>query len=307
MKKKILIFGGSGLLGSNYIRSYSKKHMILATYFNNKLKYSKSSNIKSIKLDIKMSYQKILLKLKSFKPDYIFNFSGISDIDYCENNKRECHNVIFNGLKKIIKISKNYKAYLIHISTDSLFNNNKKFKSENSKLVPLNYYSKLKIQCEKYLLKNYNNHLIVRTRFFGFSFKKQKNNFFEQILEKLKKKQIIYCYDNVFSTPIGVQNLVTILDKLSDIKLIGIFNIVSNERISRYRFAHKVAKIFKLNEKLIMNAKYIKKKQKMKKLLDTSLSNLKIQKKLKFKIEKINESLKNLKNEKKNSSYSSSF
>ena len=216
MKKKILLFGGSGLLGSNYIKRYGKKHTILATYLKNKPKFDKSLNIKLVKLNIKDNYSDLISKFNKFDPELILNFSGISDVEFCERNKTLCNLIIYQGLKKIVKISKFYKSYLIHISTDSLNNNNKKFNSEKNKLFSENYYSNLKIKSEKYLNENYNKFAIIRTRFFGYSMQNYKFNFFEQILDKLKKNRILYCYDNVFSTPISVQNLISILEKISE-------------------------------------------------------------------------------------------
>jgi len=307
VKKKILIFGGSGLLGTNYIKTYGKKNIILATYFKNRPKFKELSNIKLIKIDIKMTHQKIIKKLKKFKPDYIFNFSGISSVDYCEKKKKECNAVIFRGLKKIVKISKFYNSYLVHISTDSLFGHNEKFKSENKKFISLNYYSKLKIDCEKYLKNNYNNCLIVRTRFFGYTFKNKKENFFEEILQNLDCNKKVFCYENVYSTPISVENLIKILEKFSNKKITGVFNIVSNERVSRYEFARTVAKIFKLDKNLIKKIKLDNKKERIKRTFDTSLSNLKMKNKIKFKFDTLRKSLIKLKNEKKNSSCSSCF
>ena len=181
---------------------------------------------------------------------------------------------------------------MINISTDSLYDGKKKFYTENSKTKSLNYYSKLKLKTERYLLSNIKNSLIVRTRFYGKSLFK-KNNFFEEIIISLKNRKTVNCYSNVYSTQISVINLIKIFDECFKKKIYGIYNIVGDERLSRLEFAMRIAKVYKLNHKLINPIKFNFKKSFPKKPLDTSLSNKKIKKIIKTNIMKINKSLIN--------------
>tara|TARA_B100001248_G_scaffold262361_1_gene257762 strand:- start:848 stop:1744 length:897 start_codon:yes stop_codon:yes gene_type:complete len=295
-KKKILILGGSGLLGLNFIRKFSSEYEILATYNQHKPNKSLLKNTRFIKLKINKNFKNFKKTIFNFKPDYVFNFLAISEIEICEKNKENCKKVFFESLKNALRISKKYNCKFIHISTDTVYNEKNEYNSETSKLGYKNYYTYLKILCEKYLKKNYSNYLILRGRFFGYSLTKK--NFFEQILFKLKNNQKIICYDNMYSTPLGVvnfcENLKTLLEK--DKK--GIFNISSNTKISRYKFAILVSKIFNLNSKFIIRGKYILKKHPTKKNLNTSIDNSKIKKINGIKIETIRKSLIILKNEK---------
>ena len=87
-------------------------------------------------------------------------------------------------------------------------------------------------------------------------------------------------------------------------KKTGIFNISSNIKISRYAFAKQTAKIFNLDNKLIIRTKYLNKKN-INKPLNSSISNKKIKRIKEVKIMSVIQSLKKLKYEEKNSSYSS--
>jgi len=301
-KKKILIFGGSGLAGLNFIKLFSKKYKILASYNLNKPKISKFQNIQFLKIDILSPYKEIKKQVKLFKPNYVFNFSAISEVDLCERNKKFCKKVLFEGFKKALKIAKCFDSKFVQISTDTIFDQKNIINHENSKLDHKNYYSYLKIHCEKYLAKNYSNFIILRGRFFGYSITKK--NFFEQILIKLRKKNKIFCYDNMYSTPIEISNFCKILEILLSKKKKGIFNISSNIKISRYTFAKQTAKIFNLDNKLIIRTKYLN-KENIDKPLNSSISNKKIKKIKEVKIMSVIQSLKKLKHEEKNSSYNS--
>jgi len=294
-KKKILILGGSGLLGLNFINKFNSEYEILASYNHNKPNKFLFKNTRFIKLDINKNFKEFK-KIFYFKPDYVFNFLAISEIENCEKNKENCKKVIFEGLKNALKISKKYNCKFVHVSTDTVYNEKNRYNSETSKLGYKNYYTYLKILCEKYLKKNYSNYLILRGRFFGYSLTRK--NFFEQILFKLKNNQKIICYDNMYSTPLGVTNFCENLKTLLEKNKKGIFNISSNRKISRYKFAILVSKIFNLNSKFIIRKKYILSNHLTKKNLNTSIDNSKIKKINGIKIETLKKSLISLKNEK---------
>lgn len=305
-KKKILLFGGSGLLGLNFIKKYNKNYEIIATYYSNKPLNFRNKNIKFIKLNLREPLSKIILKLKTYKPEYILNFSGVSEIDLCEKNKKKCKEIVYFGLQKISKIAKKFNSVILHISTDTVYDEKNKLNTENSNLMGQNYYSKLKIKCEKYIQNNHSKYIIIRTRFFGFSLTKK--NFFEQILLRAKKNKKINCYKNIYSNPISVLNLSEIINKLIENNVRGIFNISSDYKISRYDFAKLVCKIFKIKEKKIINGvNYSSNEKKIKKPRNTTLSNKKIKKYKFVRIENLIKSLIKLKNEKKYYRYSSSI
>ena len=305
-KKKILLFGGSGLLGLNFIKKYNKNYEIIATYYSNRPVTFRNKNIKFIRLNLRDPLSKIILKLKTYKPEYVLNFSGISETDICEKEKEKCKEIVYYGLQKISKIAKKFNSVILHISTDTVYNKKNKSNTENSNLMGQNYYSRLKIKCEKYILNNHSNYIIIRTRFFGYSITKK--NFFEQILLSAKKNKKINCFKNIYSNPISVLNLSEIIDKLIENNIKGTFNISSDKKISRYDFAKLVCKIFKIKEKKIINGvNYFPTKKKIKKPQNSTLSNKKIKKYKFVKIENLTKSLIKLKNEKKYYRYSSSF
>ena len=131
--------------------------------------------------------------------------------------------------------------------------------------------------------------------------------FFEKILLSAKKNKKIYCYKNIYSTPISVHNLSEIISKLINNNVKGTFNISSDKKISRYEFARQVCKVFKLKTNTIIGVYYSSGKEKIKKSQNTSISNKKIKKYSFINIENLSKSLSKLKNEKKNYSYRSSI
>jgi dTDP-4-dehydrorhamnose reductase len=71
------------------------------------------------------------------------------------------------------------------------------------------------------------------------------------IYYKLKNKQPVQLFFDVFYTPILIEKLVEIIDKLVALNSYGIFNIVSDDRISKFNFGIILANVFGFDQSLI--------------------------------------------------------
>ena len=290
MKKlKVYITGGSGLLSVNLATLLNKKFEI---FLNLHKKNIKISNTKNVKIDL-MNYSKIKYFFLKYKPDVIIHTAAISNIEYCEMYKKKCKSVNIETTKNISKVCKLLNIKLIFISTDHLFSGVKKFYKESSKCKPLNYYAKSKLISENFIKKYLKNYLILRTNFYGIG-PKYRSSFSDWIIENLKKKQKILMFKDVFFTPILINDFSEILQCLIKNNINGTFNVSGQERISKYKFAIKLAKIFNYETNLIEEAS-IKQTRLVRRPLDMSLDNKKIKNVMSKKFKTINQSLRYLK------------
>lgn len=105
MKKKLLVIGGTGFLGSHVCREAIKKNYRVISVSTKKTKFNLIKKVKYIKCDISNS-TKIKRKL-NFEVDYIINFGGY--VDHSDKNKtyqshfKGCKNLIDFYQKKKIK------------------------------------------------------------------------------------------------------------------------------------------------------------------------------------------------------------
>ena len=77
MKKKLLVIGGTGFLGSHICKEAAKKNYEVKSVSTQKTKFTKIKKVKYIKCDISKFAQ--IKKRLNFDVDYVVNFGGYVD------------------------------------------------------------------------------------------------------------------------------------------------------------------------------------------------------------------------------------
>ena len=108
--KKVFVTGGTGLVGSFFVKNYSKKYQIIAP------EYPK------IDLTKKETFEDII---KEEKPNVILHFAAYTEVTQAESQKDEkegaCWQINVEGTKNLALLAKEINAHFIHISTDYVF------------------------------------------------------------------------------------------------------------------------------------------------------------------------------------------
>ena len=154
--KRILIFGATGMLGSEVLKVFAKeKNFIITATYKNKSSLNilkKSSNlflknkIKLIKFDATNYNNKSLKKCLS-NNQYIVNCIGVIKPYIDEKNKKSKNALLVNSifphnLNEVNNSNKNATIY--QIATDCVFSGSKGSYLENSEHDPLDIYGKTK-------------------------------------------------------------------------------------------------------------------------------------------------------------------
>lgn len=230
----ILIFGSNGLLGSK-LKVFLKKKKIEFK--------SISYNDGDIKGNI---FDEVFLKEKILKekPEVILNFTAVTNVDYCENNQEQAKKI---NSKLPLKISQtleqiNKNIYLIHISTDQVYSGAGPHE-ENKNVLPLNVYSKTKLKGEKNI--KYKNSIILRTNFFGKSIVSHRKSFSDWVFENMLNKNEVKLFSDVLFSPLSFISFFEILTKIINVKPTGVYNLGSNNGMSKKNFAVCFAGLFK--------------------------------------------------------------
>jgi len=243
--RRILIVGASGLLGTKLYSIAMKKYEVFGTYYSHQLK---GENF--YKLDAR-NRKEVFSLFEKIRPNVVFDFHSITDVDYCELYPEEAWQVNVDGTKNIAEACKTFGAKMVFISSDYVFDGKKNNYSEKDKPNPLNFYGKTKAIAEKVIEFLLSDFITIRTAVLygvgGFG----KKPFPLWVLENLKDGKEVKVVIDQFNNPTFADNLAEILLKLYEKDASGLFHVVGKDNVSRYEFALKVAEIFELDKNLI--------------------------------------------------------
>ena len=236
--KSIAITGSKGLIGNKFYCQYKKKYKIT--------KYIYDIN----------NYKKINEFIRKNNFSYFLHFASFSRSN-CIINKKKCYITNYLSTKNIVNKLKYKNTKLIFLSSSHIYKKtNKKIKESFSKK-PINYYGKLKLKSENYIIKNLKNYLIIRL--FNVYGKKQSRGYFiPDIISKIKKKKLIKI-DNSKRDFIDVNEVSRFLNFTISKNIQGIFNFGSGK-------SHDLVKIINMIS-LKLKTKPIIKKTKIKHMI----------------------------------------
>lgn len=270
MNDSVFLTGGSGLLAINWALTMRNKRSVILGLHEREISLR---NVTSCKVDLE-SIDQIVQTFKIFKPTLVVHTAGLTNVEICESNPEIARHVNVVLAVNVATAAAELGIPMVHISTDHLFRGNMKMLNENQPVKPINNYGYTKAEAEIRVLETFDRALIIRTNFYGWG-PVYRRSFSDMIIESLRGGKKITLFDDVFYTPIHVQALTEIVHELVDKNAFGVFNVVGDDRISKFQFGKKLAARFKVDDSLIIPGLISKQKSLIIRPLEMSLSNRK--------------------------------
>ncbi len=229
---KHIVFGASGLLGSELFKSLKKQNKsIYGTFFKNKL-FDELKYFNILK-------DKVLDKFDITDEDSCYVFSSKIDPNWIFKNKEESNLINIIALKKIIDEIVTTGAKIVFFSTEIVFDGKVGGYRESDEPKPTTLYAKQKLEIEEYIKLKSNNYLILRTGA-TLAWEKEQNCPIVKTYESLLQNDAKMIEDNLL-TITDVHDTISILNNLIQRKMTNeIFHIVSNPPILRTRIADMI-------------------------------------------------------------------
>lgn len=289
MPESILITGGSGLLATNWAVSARGRYDITLGVHNRDVSLA-GVNSKVIDLD---SMDGIVHVLKELKPKFVVHTAGLANVERCETEPAMAQHVNVNIARNVAQACAALRVKLIHVSTDHLFSGEDPLLGEEEDVSPLNVYAKTKAEAEQIVLQVEPTTIVIRTNFFCWG-PKYRRSFSDFVIDALRAGKKLVLFQDVFYTPILVEEVVKVVEELVAINASGIFNVVGDDRISKYEFGRSLAQEFGLDLDKIVPTFFVNETGLVQRPLDMSLTNEKVCKLLGRRLGGIKEYLKRL-------------
>jgi len=241
--EKIAITGASGLIGTRILEVLGYKYIFIPIP-QSEVDITNKSTIENF--------------LKDKEPNYILHLAAYTNVDGAEKDKKLCEDINVVGTKNIFEVANEKKAKFIHISTDFVFDGKlidgkiPTFK-EDSVPSPVSYYGLTKYEAEK-IVKD--KAMIIRL---SYPYRKQfelKKDFVRTIKQMLIDEKEVTMVEDSLITPSYIDDIAGALGHLIENYSKNIFHLVGSDSMSPYEAGIKIAKHYKLNDKLIKPVLY---------------------------------------------------
>jgi len=179
---------------------------------------------------------------EEFKPDVVINCAAYTKVDDAEDDYWAAYCVNVEGVENLVKACKEFGSYIIHISTDYVFDGRKKTPySEDDKMHPLNQYGITKMLGEVYPLE-YKKGMVIRTSWLYSEYGK---NFYKIMLERIRSERDTNVICDQFGTPTYAKDLAffIVYELIKNRKILeksGLYNYTNKGIASLYDFASAI-------------------------------------------------------------------
>ena len=296
--QQILGTGLSGLVGSRIVELFENQYDFQNLDLTSGVDITKPEEIEQ--------------KISSSKAKHLIHLAAFTDVSKAWEQRNEgqeslCYKVNVVGTKNIAKACKKHNKFLIHFSTDFIFDGEKTSPyTEEDKPHPIEWYGQTKLWAEEEVKNSGCYYTILRI---AFPFKEKQSSkelepnpkldLVRKIKNKLEKGEELRMFFDQVITPTFIDDIAKAVDYCIKNNPIGTHHCVGSNPISPYDLASIIAEKFNLDKTLIKKTTIRQANQSglRSRQIYMGLSNKKLEKAFGIKMKTPKEALETLKNQ----------
>lgn len=183
--------------------------------------------------------EQVLRTLDEVQPDVILNCAAYTDVDGCESEEELATRVNGAGVGFLAEAAKECGATLVHISTDYVFDGNKRTPYvEADPTGPISAYGRSKLAGEQAILSSgLERYFIIRA---SWLYGPNGNNFVETILRLAGEREELGIVADQVGSPTYTGDLVQAIFSLLETRAYGIYHFSNLGQCSWFEFAGEI-------------------------------------------------------------------
>jgi len=234
---KIAVIGSTGQMGTDLMKVLQDEHDVIGFTHEN----------------LEVSDYDSCLKLKEYHPDVIVNTAAFHKTDQCEDELVRTFSVNAIGARNVTLISKEIGATTVFISTDYVFDGNKKEPyTEDDPTNPINSYGISKLAGELYTKQNPKHYIARVASLFGRAGASGKGgNFVETMITKAKNNEAINVVNDMWMSPTYTKDAAEIIKRILELELpFGIYHASNQGFCTWFQFSQEIFRMTNLTPTL---------------------------------------------------------
>ena len=250
---KILLTGSNGLLGQKLVallRQQTDVELVATSRGTNKLA-GLYPDLQFVPLDV-TDAARVQEVLAREQPTHLIHTAAMTNVDECELNHASCwlHNV--TAVENLVHACAALNIHLTHLSTDFIFSGEAGPLAEDAAPAPVNFYGESKLAAEQLVQASPGRWAIARTVLvYGVAHNYGRTNIVLWVRDSLRAGKPIKVVADQWRTPTLAEDLAQGCWLLARQAAQGIYHISSDELLTPYTMALRVADYFGLDQSLI--------------------------------------------------------
>jgi dTDP-4-dehydrorhamnose reductase len=248
--KRVLITGGTGLLGTALQRAVPGGMQVFSIYFPDRsFPVPLSFPVRVADVSDPKQMQSVF---EWARPDVVIHTAAIGSVDFAEKNPEQTRIVNVGGTQVVAELCQKYKARLVYVSSNAVFDGRNPLYSESAPVSPINTYGRFKVEAENVVRECAIPWAIVRPiMMYGWPYPGERDNPVVWWVRSLEEGKSIKVVDNVFSKPLPAWSCAEVIWAVIQQERTGLFHAAGRDHVSLYQFALHTAEVFGLNSELI--------------------------------------------------------
>jgi dTDP-4-dehydrorhamnose reductase len=231
---KVLILGGSGMLGSECKAVFSASHHVFTP--------------ERREMDI-IRWDGVIGKLQKLKPNAIVNCAGLSDLECQDPDELIVRKINVAGPRNLAQGAARFNCKLLHISSDLVFDGQKAIPQpyfEDDAPNPVTPFGKSKMDSELAVKDNAPDYIIVRT---GWLYGIRGDNFIRSIVREAiwHRRDSLEIPADYYGSPTWARRLAFQVKDLIDKGATGTYHATAEGSCNLLEFATHVVKTLSLS------------------------------------------------------------
>ncbi|WP_310392360.1 SDR family oxidoreductase [Hymenobacter sp.] len=250
---KVLLTGSNGLLGQKLVallRQQAAVEVVATSRGRNKLA-GPYPDLTFVNLDVTDAAQ-VRQVLARQRPTHLMHTAAMTNVDECELNREACWLQNVTAVENLVDACATHRIHLTHLSTDFIFSGEAGPLSEEAEPGPVNFYGESKLAAERAVQASPSPWAIARTVLvYGVARDYGRTNLVLWVRDSLRAGTPIKVVDDQWRTPTLAEDLAQGCWLLARHEARGIYHISSDELLTPYAMALRVADYFGLDKGLI--------------------------------------------------------
>lgn len=244
----ILVTGASGLVGFRLMQHLCATGSAWGVYRHRNPAVT-FGNWVSVDLCDRPATHELLDRLR---PSIIVHAAALSDPVYCEQHPEAAAALNFGGSLWLSQWASRNGAFLLHLSTDLVFDGRQGRYREEDEPHPISVYGWTKLAAELAVRSSEAPWAIIRTSLVYGRSPGAARGIDEKLVLNWQEGRQTPLFTDEYRNPTAVEELVLVILELMRRSMTGVWHVAGNERVSRWEFGTRVAAALGYSQELLV-------------------------------------------------------